>query len=136
MKVGIYLMYCNPTCFQTTCPKVQYFEKGPKRTQSLKICIFGRYLEILFLNPILMRFLFELIMLRASTSMSTDFLYIFQSVFIDVISFFSSKKSKKSKKKSKNKKRKRKYSTESLDSADSGEEEDSELLWVEKSRLK
>lgn len=68
--------------------------------------------------------------------MSTDFLYIFQSVFIDVIvfSFFSSKKSKKSKKKSK--KRKRKYSTESSDSADSGKEEDSELMWVEKSRLK
>ena len=34
-----------------------------------------------------MRFLFELIVLRASASMSTDFLYIFHTVFIDVIIF-------------------------------------------------
>ena len=115
-----------------------YFENGPTRTQSLKVMYIWKVFRNCIFNPILMRFLFELIVLRASASMSTDFFYIFQSVFIDVIvfSFFSSKKSMKSKKKSKKKKRKRKYSTESSDSADSGEEEDSELMWVEKSRLK
>lgn len=85
-----------------------------------------------------MQFFFELFVLRASATMSTDFLYIFLSILRHVIFsfFFSSKKSKKSKKKSKKKKKKRKYSTESSDSDDSGEEEGNDVMWVEKSRLK
>lgn len=88
------MVYCSPTRFQTTCKKTRckkfFFisKRDLKEPKFWKLCIFGRYVFRNFIfNPILMRFLFELIVLRASASMSTDFLYIFHTVFIDVIIF-------------------------------------------------